>query len=173
VALQEDHRSAPLAVERDLRTWLSGATRVAIVGIGGPLQGDDAVGARIAQGLLGRTSCNVLPMACWTVPESCTGPIRAFCPTHVLLIDAAELGQPAGTCRLVEPDALEGLSLSTHSAPLRLVAEFLSRTTGAQVALLAVQPKSTELGERMTGQLLRAAAEVAEMLLRVIGEETR
>jgi hydrogenase 3 maturation protease len=156
-------------VEQELRGWLSGARRVAIVGIGGPLQGDDAVGARVAQGLLDRTAENVLPMVCWTVPESCTGPIRAFQPTHVLLVDAAELGQPAGTCRLVQADSLVGMSLSTHSAPLRLVAEFLSKSTGAQVALLAVQPKRTELGEPMTAQLEHTAEQLAEMLLRVVG----
>jgi hydrogenase 3 maturation protease len=169
VTLQEEPRPGLEAVERHLRSWLSGAGRVAILGIGGPLQGDDAVGARVAQGLLDRTADNVLPMVCWTVPESCTGPIRAFQPTHVLLVDAAELGQPAGTCRLVEADALAGLSLSTHSAPLRLVVQYLSKSTGARVALLGVQPKRTELGERMTAELEQLAGELAEMLLRVVG----
>ena len=143
------------------------------VGIGSQLQGDDGAGARVAQQRHGRTPGHVLPLVCWTVPESCTGPIRAFHPTHVLLVDAAELGQPAGTCRLVEAEALFGLSLSTHSAPLGLVAKFLSKTTGARVALLAVQPKQMELGERMTAELEEVAEELAEMLLRVVGEASR
>jgi hydrogenase 3 maturation protease len=155
-------------VERDLRNWLSGARRVVIVGIGSEWRGDDAVGARVAQELHGKTSSNVLPIVSWTVPESCTGPIRLFAPTHILLIDAAELGRTPGTCRLVVPEAMLGLSLSTHTMPLKLLVKYLSKATGASIALLAVQPKQTELGEGLSQELHKAARRLADMLLGVL-----
>lgn len=155
-------------VERDLRNWLSGASRVVIVGIGSEWRGDDAVGARIVQEVHGKTSSSVLPIVCWTVPESYTGPIRRFAPTHVLLIDAAELGRKPGTCRLVVPEEVLGLSLSTHTMPLKLLVKYLSKATGASIALLAVQPRQTKLGEGLSQELQKGAQELAGMLLRVL-----
>jgi len=158
----------PPDVENALHDWLSGASRVAILGIGSPLMGDDAVGARIAERLQGKTPCSVLPLVCWTVPESCTGPIRRFAPTHVLLIDAAQLGQAPGASKLVPAENVLGLSLSTHSMPLRLLADYLSKTTGAKIAVLAIQPKETHMGEGLSEGLQRVAQRLADLLLRVL-----
>jgi len=155
-------------VERALRDWLSGAERVVLLGIGSPLSGDDAVGAEIVRKLEGKTSNQVLPLVCWTVPESCTGPIRRFAPTNVLMIDAAELRRVPGSSQLIAAGDVLGLSLSTHSMPLRLLAEYLTKTTGAEIALLAVQPKETALGEGLSEDLQRAAQKLADMLLRVL-----
>jgi len=154
-------------VEQTLRKGLSGARRVVIVGIGSQLQGDDAAGARVAQQLLGRTPGNVLPLVCWTVPESYAEPIRRFRPTHVLLIDAAELGQMPGACRLVSAEDVLGLALSTHPMPLRLLAKYLRKTTDAEIALLALQPKQTELGAGLSQELDRVTHALADVLLRV------
>jgi hydrogenase 3 maturation protease len=155
-------------VERDLRNWLSGARKVVIVGIGSQWRGDDAVGARVAQELHGKTSSNVLPIVCWTVPESCTGPVRLFAPTHILLIDAAELGRTPGSCQLIPVEDVLGLSLSTHTMPLKLLAKYLSMATGAPIALLAVQPKQTGFGEAFSEELQKAAHRLAGVLLRVL-----
>jgi hydrogenase 3 maturation protease len=157
-------------VEQTLRKGLSGARRVVIVGIGSQLQGDDAAGARVAQQLLGRTPGNVLPLVCWTVPESYAEPIRRFRPTHVLLIDAAELGQMPGACRLVSAEDVLGLALSTHPMPLRLLAKYLRKTTDAEIALLALQPKQTELGAGLSQELDHVAQELADMLLRALAD---
>jgi len=155
-------------VEQGLRRWLSGAGRVVFVGIGGELQGDDAAGARVAQQLCGRTASNVLPLICWTVPESFAEPIRRFRPTHVLLIDAAELGQMPGACRLVSAEDVLGLALSTHGMPLRLLAKYLRKTTDAEIALLALQPKQTELGGGLSQELARVTHDLADVLLKVV-----
>lgn len=160
----------PPEIEHDLRNWLSGADKVVIVGIGSQWRGDDAVGARIAQKLHGRTSSNVLPIVCWTVPESCTGPVRLFSPTHILLIDAAELGWMPGTCQLMPVEDVLGLSLSTHTVPLKLLAKYLSKTTGAAIALLAIQPKQTELGAGLSKELDHVAQKLADMLLRALAD---
>jgi hydrogenase 3 maturation protease len=157
-------------VEQTLRKWLSGAGRVVIVGIGSQLQGDDAAGARVAQQLHGRTPGNVLPMVCWTVPESYTQPIRRFRPTHVLLIDAAELGRMPGVCRLVSAEDVLGLAISTHPIPLSLLAEYLRKTTGAKTALLALQPKQIELGAGLSQELDRVTHDLADVLLRALAK---
>ncbi|KPL14897.1 MAG: hypothetical protein AMJ93_17120 [Anaerolineae bacterium SM23_84] len=139
-------------VEQSLRKWLSGARRVVIVGIGSQLQGDDAAGARVAQQLLGRTPGNVLPLVCWTVPESYAEPIRP------------------GACRLVSAEDVLGLALSTHPMPLRLLAKYLRKTTDAEIALLALQPKQTELGAGLSQELDHVAQELADMLLRALAD---
>ena len=160
-------------VEESLRGWLSGARRIVILGIGSALAGDDAVGAEVVKGLEGRTSQIVYPLVCWTVPENCFGLARRVRASHVLMVDAAQLGLQAGACRLVAPASTLGLSLSTHSSPLSMSAEYLTVSIGAEVALLAIQPGRLGFGEGLSEELRKAAQAIREMLRRVLpGEGT-
>ncbi len=157
-----------MEIERKLYDWLANAGRVVIVGIGGTLKGDDGVGVEIVRRLKGKTSEMVCPLECGTAPESCLGPIRRFRPTHVLMIDAAELGLQPGSSMLIAPNEVKGFPISTHSLPLGIVAEYLERTTGAKVALLAIQPRQIELGKGLSEEVEKAAELLSRILLRVL-----
>ncbi|MBN2303967.1 MAG: hydrogenase 3 maturation endopeptidase HyCI, partial [Anaerolineae bacterium] len=72
--------------------------RVALVGIGHELNGDDAAGLAVVRALLplaeGRDRVSLIDAG--PAPENCTGPLRAFAPDLVLLIDAAQMGEEPG-----------------------------------------------------------------------------
>lgn len=131
---------------------------------------DDAVGLRVVDNMLGRVHEAVELIRAETVPESFTATIRRAEPSHVLLVDAGEFGGEPGEGRLVEAQRAEGLSISTHSLPLKVLAAFLEGSTEAKVALLAIQPKVVEFGEEMTPELTEAAEEISQMLIQSLAE---
>jgi hydrogenase 3 maturation protease len=134
--------------------------RVAVVGVGNELNGDDAAGVEVARALIpplqGRD--DVLVIEGGPAPENVSGALRRFAPDAVLLIDAADLGEPPGKTRWIDFDAITGLSASTHTLPLSLLARYLSAELGCEVALLGIQPGDLSFGAPLSAPV-RAAVE--------------
>ncbi|MFB0502142.1 MAG: hydrogenase 3 maturation endopeptidase HyCI [Candidatus Bathyarchaeia archaeon] len=152
-----------------LRNWLSNSRRVVIAGIGNPLRKDDFVGVKIAKNLRNKVSEAVYLIECETVPESFIKPIEEFKPTHILVIDAALLNLKPGSSKLMQPAQLaEQTTISTHALPLQIFCEYLARTTGAEIALLAIQPKDASFGEDLTAELEKTAKHLANFLSKIL-----
>jgi len=158
---QEQRTDADLA----LKEWLAGAQRVVLAGIGNPFRRDDFVGVEIVRKLRDKVSEAVYLIECETVPESFIAPIVKFNPTHILLIDAGLINMKPGSTKLVNPEQLlRKSSVSTHLLPLRIFCDYLSKTTGAKIRLLVIQPKDVNFGEGLTKELQDAAKNLATQL---------
>ncbi|MDH5793396.1 MAG: hydrogenase 3 maturation endopeptidase HyCI [Candidatus Bathyarchaeota archaeon] len=156
-------------IQKELKKWFSGAEKVVIAGIGNPIRMDDFIGVKIVQDLRGKASDRIYLIECETVPESFIQEIVDFNPTHVLLIDAAILGLKPGESRLIKPEQLTNLpAFSTHMLPLRVFCEYLTKTTKAKIALLLIEPKKTDFGERLTSEVEVSAREIAKTLLKLL-----
>lgn len=147
--------------------------RIAVVGIGNPMRGDDNVGMLVVDLIKKKKKGNillknVLLIKTGIIPENFTSKIRRFDPTHVLIIDAAQMGEEPGEAKLLSMEAIEGVFISTHNLPLSLLAGFIERTTGAKVAVIGVQPKETELGSRMSIALKEAAQRISKIIYEAI-----
>ncbi len=79
-------------------------------------------------------------------PENFTGAVRAFAPSHVLVLDAASAGFPPGTVFPVDPSAVPDEDVSTHRTPLSTLADYLERTVGCRVLVLGIEPKAFSPG---------------------------
>jgi len=154
--------------EGRLRNWLLDARRVVVAGVGSSIRKDDFVGVKVVRGLRNKVSSSVYLIECETVPESFIEPIIEFKPTHVLIIDAALLGLKAGAFNLVEPGQLVGPIVSTHFLPLQIFCDYLEKTTGAKIALLAIQPKDTSFGEGLTTELRKTAKYLTNVLSKIL-----
>jgi hydrogenase 3 maturation protease len=156
-------------IEQTLRKWLLDAKRVVLAGIGNSLRKDDFVGVKIVKYLEKRVSQNVFLIECETVPESFIEPIVEFEPTHVLLIDASLLNLEPGSVRFVETNQMPTQTpILTHALPLQLFCEYLTKMTHAKIALLAIQPKDTDFGERLTPEVKKTAEHLTNLLLRIL-----
>jgi len=155
-------------VKTQLQRWLSGGGKVVILCIGSEIRTDDNLGPVLAEKLKQTVPKDVTVINAGTSPENYTGVIRRLAPTHVLLVDTAEMGLTPGESRLVKADEIEGLAISTHAPPLGVIAKYLSATTQAKIALLAVQPRSLEFGEGLTDDLKNAVNVIAEALIEVL-----
>jgi len=156
-------------IEVNLKNWLSNAQKVAIAGIGNPLRKDDFVGVKIVRNLQNKVSQSVYLIECETVPESFIEPVTEFKPTHILIIDAALLNLKPGSSKLIESvQMMEQSAISTHALPLRIFCEYLAKTTGAEIALLVIQPKDAGFGEGLTIELRKTAVKLTNLLLRIL-----
>ena len=157
---------------QDLAAEAGKPARLAVVGIGNSFRSDDAAGMLVA-GALSQRKCAqdrdpLLVIEAGHAPENRTGELRSFAPNLVLLVDAAEMGKAPGRVEWISEDDIDGMSASTHSLPLSMLAKYLTLEFDCQVRLLGIQPASNEVGETVSAEVVRAVEEVAEGLDEVI-----
>ena len=159
-----------MELQDQLSVWLKGCVRLAVLGIGNPLRGDDAVGLKIVQNLLGRLPKNVLLLECGMTPENYLGKVEEFKPSHVLMVDAAQINEEAGASRLVPVEEIAGTALSTHTLPLSFLAEIIKQNIKSKVILLGVQPESIEFREGLSPKLQEASRRIADLIAEAVKE---
>ena len=153
-------------IEKELKNWFSDAKKVVVAGIGNPIRSDDYVGLNIVEQLKGKLPETVCLLECETVPESYLLDIEEFAPTHVLLIDAAFLGLNPGEASLVDAEKMGAFSaITTHLLPLRVFCDYVKQATEAKIALLLIEPKSTEFNEGLTAEVQASAERLTKILL--------
>ena len=130
------------------------------MGVGNDLRGDDSAGLRVARALLENELITNLPdllvLEGGPAPENHTGKIRAFQPELVLIFDAAHMDEPPGTIQWIPLNAIDGMSASSHSLPLSMLARYLTLEIGCEVAVLGIQPQQNEINTELT-PFVRAA----------------
>ena len=152
-----------------LKKWLNNSKKVVIAGIGNPIRNDDYIGVKIVHELKNKVPSRVQIYECETVPESFLEPIIELNPTHVLLIDAAILGLKPGTIRLINPEQIINFSpITSHTLPLRVFCEFIKKTTESKIALILIEPKNTDFGEKISPEVQKAAEKILTLLLKIL-----
>jgi len=143
-----------------------------VLGIGNPLRADDAAGVLVARGLaesrLTRDLNSVLVVDAGHAPENRTAELRRFAPEIVILIDAAELGEEPGEIRWIGIDEIDGMSASTHTLPLSMLAKYLTFDLGCEVLILGIQPRSTEYDGIVSAEVLQAVSEIVNGLVQFL-----
>ena len=160
--LLQFHQLQLLLTER-LRT----ASSVALLCVGAELRGDDGVGMRVGRILEEQDAPHPRLGVHFgsSAPESCTGPIRAQQPSHLIIVDAAHLGLDPGEVVLLERGAIAGISFCTHALPLHVIVDYIVGSLPAlDVILLGIQPKEMGFDEPLTPVIEEAAQRVARML---------
>jgi hydrogenase 3 maturation protease len=100
-----------------------------------------------------------------TAPENLTGEIRRFAPTHLVILDATDLGRSPGTVALLERDADQGsAALSSHHMPMSVLIEYLCRSNGCTALIVGIQPGSVHFGREPSARIRAAARRVADAL---------
>lgn len=138
--------------------------RLAVLGVGQELRGDDGAGLAVARGLRPFAHKQLLVIEAGHAPENVTALVRRFAPTLVLLVDAAQMDEPPGTVCWLAPSDITGVSASSHTLPLHLLARFLQLDVGCEVALLGIQPADTSLGAPLSAGVETAVSAVIAAL---------
>ena len=153
----------------DVTAWLSGYTRVVIVGVGNPLRRDDGVGVEVVKRLRGKIAHDaVLLLESESVPESFIEPIVEFNPSHILVIDAALIGLESGSMKLTDSSDLLGVTVSTHALPIQVFCTYLAQVTRSRIALLLIRPKNVDFGEEISTELEKAVTRIADVLTGIL-----
>jgi hydrogenase 3 maturation protease len=143
-----------------LRERLKG--KVVVIGVGNSLRGDDAVGCTVANQLKETPYLHVIIAE--EAPENFFGPVTKLKPNTVVFIDAVDLGMQPGAIALIEKEQLTGYLPTTHRMPLSILMSLLRQETGADVFLLAVQPKCTGFGVQVSQEVELSSALLANAI---------
>ena len=150
-----------------------GIPRTCLVGIGSDLRGDDSAGLVVARALLDdehrRNAPDLLIIEGGPAPENHTSKIRAFQPELVLFVDAAQMDKLPGTIRWVPLDTIDGMSASTHSMPLSILAHFLTLELACKVAVLGIQPGQNAIGSELSPPVRTAVDEIVAEIIDLPG----
>ena len=106
-------------------------------------------------------------------PENYSGAVRAFAPSHVVLLDAVDHGLEPGTVFLADEASIAAGDMTSHHLPLKLMMRFLEESLPCRVILVGVQPKTLRPGRRLSGPVQKAVAPLAGFLARILREQIR
>ncbi len=163
--------SKKVSLKDQVSCWIQDCERLVVLGVGNPMRGDDAVGIEVAKRLFGRVPEWIRIIDCGMTPENFLPEIEAYCPTHVLIADAAELHAEPGAAQLLPLEKMLNAAISTHTIPLSILAGVLAEEVKAKIVLLGIQPHDTSLTEEMSPELKKAAEEIIETILEAVKEK--
>lgn len=151
-AVERKHQNNPLPAP----------IRVALVGVGNELNGDDAAGDQVAAELSAQVDlpAHFLPVNAGSIPENAAGILRRFQPDIVIFIDAADFGGEVGEIRWLEGENIGGMSASSHTLPLSVLGEFLAGELNCLVEYLGIQPGQIEFCQQLTPEVDQAMNEI-------------
>lgn len=150
--------------------------RVAVVGIGQELHGDDGAGPAVVALLAERAASGseaVLLIDAGVAPENVLGSVVRHRPDIVLFIDAADFGGLPGSICALEADDCEGFGGSCHSLPLSVLADFLRAQSDAQILIAGIQPQQTTFGASLSSPVAASCAELADTLADILVQDQR
>lgn len=153
---------------RELKNRLNGAKKIALLGVGSEFRADDAAGMlvaeRVEKSIRHKITLKVFLGA--TAPENLTGEIIKFKPSHVIIVDTADIKQKPGTILLLETKDLgEGVSFSTHKLPPKVMMDYFIKLLKCRIMVIGIQPKSIIFGKAVSKEVLSSVKEVSKAII--------
>jgi len=148
---------------------------VLVLGVGNSLNGDDGIGPYVAtrvavacpaggEGAGGKFGPRaVIALDCGTTPENYTAVVRREKPDVLVIVDAAPMGLAPGEIRVIPPERIDLLTLSTHSIPLSLFITYLTDLASV-VKLVGVQPVQMLFGQPLSAVVEKAGEALVTLL---------
>jgi hydrogenase 3 maturation protease len=156
-----------------LRMQLQGAKKIFVLGIGMNWKSDDRLGVALARSLAKKLPAHpdIRIASGGEAPENFTGVIRAFVPSHVILLDAVDHCLPPGTVFLADESSIAVGDMTSHHLPLRLLMRFLGTSLPARVILVGVQPRNLLPGNKLSAPVKKILPRLAEFLAQTLREQ--
>lgn len=146
--------------------------RLSLLGVGSELRADDSAGLVIAENLIKQcekeNKCGINDklqvIYGETAPENFTGDIRKFLPTHLIVIDAAEMGLEPGSVKIIKKEEIKGVTFSTHVLPLSVMIDYLYNSFKFETIVIGIEPKDMEFGNDVTKEVRTAIDMVSDVI---------
>jgi len=136
--------------------------KVALVGVGNELNGDDGAGNRVAVKLsaLSNFPTLFLSINAGNLPENASSVLRRFQPDLVILVDAADFDGEPGEIRWLEAEQIGGMSASTHTLPLSILGRYIETELDCKVEYLGIQPEQLKFDSELSPSVIQAVDEI-------------
>jgi len=147
--------------------------RLAILGVGNELAGDDAIGNMVARNLMSLIdhpgqSDRLVILDGGLAPESFIGKLEAFLPDIILILDAADLHAAPGFVKLMGMCQVPGSLPSTHSLSLNVLTHYLRYSVTCDIYFLGIQPDTLEFDTQLSPIARETVKEITQFLHRLI-----
>jgi hydrogenase 3 maturation protease len=131
---------------------------------------DDRLGCALARALAKKLpACpDIHIISGGEAPENFTGAIRAFAPSHVILLDAVDHTLEPGTVFLANEHSIAIGDMTSHHLPLKLLMRFLAASIPCRVILIGVQPQTLRPGNNLSPPVKKTLPLLAEFLARTL-----
>ena len=133
----------------DLKKILKG--KIAILGIGNPFKGDDAVGTVLVERIdnLNNFDC----INCGMSPENYTQEIISKNPDTLIIIDAVNINGKPGDVVLLKPEKLKDECFDSHRIPISVLIKYLKNYIKDNIYVLGIQPKIISYGTHLSKEV--------------------
>jgi len=153
----------------------SSHSRIAILGIGNELMGDDGLGVLAARRLstMIKDNPNILVLECGTIPESFTSILLDFRPDLIIVVDAVDFGGSPGSAAIFDASILDRVSISTHKPSLGIMARYLEMSgVKACMMVLAIQPRNIKFYKGLSEDVEESMNLVLEYLVKMLDSKS-
>ena len=156
-------------IKLQLKNRLKGAKRVAVLGIGSELMADDSAGMLLVDELnkcsSKKSSVELRAFFGSNAPENLTGEIKRFSPTHLLIVDAAQIGKKPGEISFFShTEDLSGVSFCTHRLPINVMTDYLLKFCPCDITLIGIQPKTICFGTSVSSEVKKATKQLSLLI---------
>ncbi|MFH0791388.1 MAG: hydrogenase maturation peptidase HycI [Candidatus Omnitrophota bacterium] len=164
-------------LKKALKNRLQSARRIAVLGIGSELRGDDAAGILVVKriekyrGRLGRQR-GIKGFYGGTAPENITGQIKKFKPTHLIIVDSADTAGKAGKISLIEPEQEAVVFFSTHRLPVKILIKYLLTSIDCKIILIGIKPKAIDFCCSVSKEVEKSAEYLADSIRGIFSVES-
>jgi len=131
-----------------------------LVGVGNILRGDDGIGSIIAKSF---HEDDWLSLDCGVVPENYTSIVKKNKPKLLVIIDAVEMDLNPGDIRIITPEKIAALHLTTHSMPLSFLINYLKNYV-KKILFIGIQPKNIDFSQSINPEVLKSKQAVTKLL---------
>ncbi|MDD4955761.1 MAG: hydrogenase maturation peptidase HycI [Candidatus Omnitrophica bacterium] len=164
-------------LKTQLTNKLKGAKRVVVLGVGSELRSDDAAGILAAKLIAKKIKKDKKPQVAIligeTAPENFTGEIKKLKPTHLIIIDAADISKKSGEILMFGPENIKGVSFCTHQLPMGIMFDYLKNYISCEIAVLGIQPKSLKVGNILSKEVKNAIKCVSGIVLEALYKDVK
>ncbi len=161
-----------------LKQKLENARKVAILGVGSELRSDDAAGVLAAQQIkkISRPKKKSAPQVKVfigeTAPENLTGEIKKFEPSHLIIIDSADINTKPGQIKIINPEKVAGTSFCTHSLPIKVMIDYLRQSSpNLKVIVIGIQPQTIVVGSNVSKEVSQAVEELTATIINLLKKD--
>ena len=145
--------------------------KLCVMGIGSDLRGDVATGILVVHNLSKIKNYNIFVLYGATAPENFTGEIKKIRPSHLIIVDCADLGLKPGEIKIVEEKNIEGVSFSTHTLPISVMIRYLKEDMDFETIVIGIQPVCIDFGASVSFEVERASVVVSDVIAKVLREK--
>jgi len=131
-----------------------------LMGIGNILRGDDGIGSIIARNFKDR---HWLSLDCGVAPENFTSIIKKNRPNLVVLIDAADMDLKPGEFRIINPNKINTMHLTTHHIPLYFLISYLEKLS-REIIFIGIQPKIIDYSDSISPEISDSVPKIIKIL---------